>query len=370
MKEIIMQILQWLFTCFGGPFIKQKIHKGRLWIFHFRNRKPPLDELKVRKIAYSVLSGSIMLAIPYRNLNSKHVFIAVAHRESKESFDKKISILEQFGKAFRTIWESERPLLHISQFQVADIDEDGTNEVIFTTEEYGTGAYSKRMFVYSTVKKQLFELCEDYDNQNLAGPVSPQIDVNPKSDEDFIEAIEHYAVEQGFLQTTQTVDFDSPDFAVQRWHVSNGTKMKGAVKLHFYSDKPRWSSSISATLETDDILWIAYFKGPLFGYIKSKNQHFVAFSPSWKYNWVKCLTYDGENLWFGIISVRGILSFKFDQVKGDLNYYNYFKDKLLPEVEKIQYDSGVITVNNKIKIPVDTLQKLGTHIKISKEHIE
>ncbi len=338
-------------------------------MFHFRNRTSPFDELKARKIAYSVLSGSIMHAIPYRNLNSKHVFIAVAHRDSKDSLDKKISILEQFGKAFRTIWESEEPLLHISQFQVADIDEDGTNEVVFTTEYYGTGAYSKHMFVYSTAKKQLFELIESYDTQDLSGPVSPQIDVNPKTDEDFIEAIEHYAVEQGFLQTTQTIDLDSPDFAVQRWYISNGAKMKGAVKLHFYSDRPRYPTSISATLETTDILWIAHFKGPLFGYIKSKNQHFVAFSPSWKYNWVTCLTHDGENLWFGIHSDFGILSFKFDQVKGDLNYYNCFKDKLLPEVEKIQYDSGVITVNNKIKIPVDTLQKLGTYIKISKEQM-
>lgn len=243
MNEIIQTFLTF-FTLFAKVF-KWVIHKSQLWIFRIRNSKPPLNESRARQIAYSVLSGSIERAISYRNIDSKHLFIAVLRRgteDEEDDHDYRIYIIEQFGNTYRSIWNSE-PLLFSPQFQITDIDGDGCKEVVFIENDFGTGAGSRVMFVYSTYRKQLFQIREFYNWQDAAGPISPQLEVEPETDKDFLEALEHCAVKLGFLQS-HVVDFDNPDFAVQRWHAENGRRRDGSVNLYFYNGRPSYGASV------------------------------------------------------------------------------------------------------------------------------
>ena len=58
-------------------------------------------------------------------------------------------------------------------------------------------------------------------------------------------------------------------------------------------------ASVAAKLDSGTVVWISFFKGPLIGYDKSNDRHFVAFSAAWFYNWAKSLAFDGQSLWFG-----------------------------------------------------------------------
>lgn len=350
-----IQIIQTIFSP-AAKLVKWAYHRLRILIFHFINRKPPLDESKARQIAHSILSGNIVQAIAYRNINSKHIFIAAIRRTSEDDYDSRIYILEQLGNTYMSIWNSE-PILATAPLKAEDIDGDGINEVILIEKFYGTGGGAEVMSVYSSRQRQLFQIKQHYDWQDAAGPVAPQIEVEPESEGGFLEALERYALKEGFLQS-HLADLNSPDFAVQRWHASNGRKKSGVINLHFYNGSSSYLNSISATLDTEDILWTAYFKGPLVGYIKSENRHFVAYSPESVYNWAKCLTYDGKRLWFGTHSCPGLLYFYLEENCGYLSFYTHYLDEKLPEVNKIIIFNNKIVLNDEIMISLDELGKL------------
>ena len=229
----MIEIIETIATLLGllaKPF-RWGIRKARLSMFRIASKRRPLDQLKAREITYSILSGYIVCAVAYRNIDSQHVFISAVRRSSEDQSDNRIYVLEQFGNTYRSIWNSE-PFFDLPQFQITDIDGDGIYEVVFTETSFGTGGGSRFMFIYSTTKKQQFQIREFYNWQDAAGPASPQIEVEPDTDKEFIGNIERFAVKQGFLQS-KIVDFDKPEFAAQRWHAENGRKTSGAVKLFF-----------------------------------------------------------------------------------------------------------------------------------------
>ncbi len=341
-------------------FLKKVLYKIGFLAFRIRNRKPALNESNARRIASSVLAGHIVKVISYRNIGSKHIFLTGVRCSSVDDHDYQVYVLEQFGNNYRVIWKSE-PIIKSNppSVQVVDIDKDEIKEIIFIDESFGTGAGLRVMYIYSTFKNQLFQIMEKYDWQDAAGPISPQIEIVPEPDKEFSRAIEQYALKQGYLKD-EFVDLNKPEYAVQKWHTLNGVKRKGMVKLFFYDNRPKYGASISATLETTDIIWIAYFKGPLYGYIKKRNQHFVAYSPSWIYNCITCLAYDGESLWFGAHSDFGLFSFKFEQTKGYLNYYTHYNNKEFGEVVKIELSNDEIIINGNTKIYSNELRELET----------
>jgi hypothetical protein len=79
---------------------------------------------------------------------------------------------------------------------------------------------------------------------DAAGPVSPEVKVELKparaDDQNFVAAVEKYAVSSGFLKQT-AVNFDDPEFAASRWHFENGDPKEGTIK----SLNPQYRSSRS-----------------------------------------------------------------------------------------------------------------------------
>jgi hypothetical protein len=337
-------------------FAKQYYQKLRLWNFKRKEKRQSLKSSTARNIAQSILAGHIVAAIPYHNFNSKHTFIAVRRRDSLDAYRDRIHVLESVGNTFRPIWTSEILFNKEGLFEVIDCDEDGIKEIAFIDESFGTGGGSRTLFVYSFKRNQLYQISESYHWADTAGPASPYIEILPDTDQEFMEVLEDYAVKKGMLEI-KAIDLDKPEFASQRWHSENGTKRTGPVKLHYYEGKPICGASITAEIEVGDMIWTAYFKGPLYGYIISQNKHFIAYSPAWFYNWAKCLVYYQDKLWFGIHVDIGLLSFKFDQYQGYLEYYTHFNNNELPWIEKILFYDDVIVLNDQLKGSISKLKK-------------
>ena len=362
----VLTIAKTAFAALRRP-LKAASRKARIWSFRLRTRQLPFAEAKAKEIAYSVLAGDILRAISYRNLDSPHVFIASLRRSSEVDFDPRVYVLEQIGETYKVIWKSDRLYNTIATaFEVQDVDGDGNREVIFEDQSYGTGGGSRSLMVYSTSNTRLFSVTESLNWQDRAGPVSPEIEIIPADAPDMVRVLEAVAKSHGFLQPGKVVDFDSPEFSVQRWHKENGTRTSGIVRLHYYEGHPPCKATVVTTLDTGTVLWMSFFKGPLIGYEKLNDRHFVAFSAAWSYNWAKNLAFDGQSLWFGSHCKNGLMSFRLADNR--LESYESFQGTGLPEVEKLELDDRVLILNGTLTVPLDALIKgisLSTKLQVN-----
>jgi hypothetical protein len=325
--------------------------------FFWKDRRPPVDEKRAFNIAFSLLGGQIEQCIAFRSIDSNRTLIA-AVRASKRPF-KDIHVLEQVGLTFRKVWSLEE-IFGPTGFAVEDVDGDGNKEVIFQEASYGTGGGTKTLFVYSHAKRQLARISEWLYWANAAGPVSPEVKIELEparaDDERFIAALEKYAVKSGFL-AQKTVDFNDPKFAVARWHFENGERKEGSIKLHFYRGRPVYGASISQQLTGGGVEWLVFFKGPVFGYNEDRDQHFIAFSPAWTYNWIIAATYCCGALWFVRHNEEEprLYRFRLQGAKGQLDSYPIPGRTVL--FHKIECNPDGITVNDSIFMPFSEMQQ-------------
>jgi len=349
----ILAIAKTAFGAFRGPF-KAALRNARIWLFRMRTRQSPFAEQKAKEIAYSVLAGDILRAISYRNIDSPHVFIAALRRSSEIDFDPAVYVLEQIGETYKVVWKSDRLFRTApTAFEVQDVDGDGNREVVFEDQAYGTGGGSRSLMVYSASDSRLFSVTESLNWQNRAGPISPEIEIKPADSPEMIKVLEAVAKSHGFLQPGTVVDFESPEFSVERWHKENGTRTSGTIRIHYYQGYPPCKASVAATLDSGTIFWLSFFKGPLIGYEKLNDRHFVAYSAAWSYNWAKSLVFDGHRLWFSSHLKNGLISFHArDNL---LECYESFQGTALPSVEKLELDDGILILDSTLRMPLDAL---------------
>ncbi len=312
--------------------------------FRWKDKTPLLDEVDAVRAARSALGGSIIAAVPFRNLGSKAVYLAVLRKSSDEDFDVKAYVLERVGGAYVLRWVSDTLYGQLlkERFIVADIDNDGTKEVAFEVESYGSGAGSRSLYVYSLKRNLLAEVTEYYNYSDASAPEIYPIKIDAGRDDQFSRLVEAYAHELGMLQGNEPIDYDLPKFAVVRWHKENGDKRIGRVRTHFYSGEPSCGHSISGQLDTHEITWTAYFKGPLYGYIKARDRHFIAYSPKDVYEWVDSLTFDGKLLWFTCHTVHGLSS--YDCESNTLRHYCGYAGIVLPNSYELRMYNGQLAL--------------------------
>ncbi len=336
----IISVLQLIFS----PAIKvsKVIANGaRQRYFKWHEKKQAAGRITALRIARATLGGSIIVAIPFRNINSKTPFLAVIRKEHDEEFNGRAYILEQVGGAYSQLWVSDE-IYGVSDqdvIEVVDLDNDGIKEIAFESSSFGSGAGTKRLYVYSIKQKQLFEVTEFY-NYSIAGTPMVSPEINAGTNEKFRQAIINYATGRGFLQGNEPVDYEDPKFSIDRWHKENGDKRAGKVSIHLYKGRPVYGASITDELDTRDVVWIAYFKGPLFAYIKSKDKHFIPYSPKWVYEWVKSLADDGHQLWFICHCIPGL--FSFDYQSNVLKHYCEYAGHPLPDGDEIILDGNIL----------------------------
>ena len=285
--------------------------------FYFFVNKTPYTEKEAKKIAYGVLSGHIDNAISFRNIDKRRPYILVEVRSSVENHDYKFVLLKKMGNTFIQDWEFERVLL-VTDYEIVDIQKNGYHNFAFLEQSAGSGANTKILNIIDLINKEHIKIIEHLDHTSPKNPRSPEVFFEPKEiDKKLLPKIEDYAASKGFFDQNK-VDFSKPEHAIQNWHRMNGEISEGEVKLRFYSGEPIYGASISDTLDFDHIKWISYFKGPLFGYLKNEDQHFVAYSPSWTYNWPKNLDGTEKKVHFSRHCEEGRLTFEFDGKSGIL----------------------------------------------------
>jgi hypothetical protein len=243
---------------------------GKLWrggeirVFKFRNRKRPLSEAGALQAATSLLGGDVAVATSFRNIRAKHTFIAALVRSSERDFDWRVFLLEQLGSTFQVVWKSEMlASLTKSRMEVHDLDDDGNYEVIYEDQSFGTGGGYRSLHVYFPERKQLHTLRESLNWQDLSGPVSPTVTIEPMGEKYLHSQIEKIASTRGFLQPPMAIDFDKPEFAAQRWHKENGKFPQGKIKFHYYKGAPHTLSTLITTVRASDLVWFRFSRALL-----------------------------------------------------------------------------------------------------------
>jgi len=338
---------------FREPF-KGLARKFQVRLFHWRTKSPPMNEVRAKQIASSVLAGDIMRAVAFRNIDSPRVFIACLRRSSESDCDHLVYVLEQVGDAFKVTWHSDRlTFFQPSTFEVWDVNNDGYHEVLFEDSAGGSGAGQRRLMVYSARWALPFVITESREWQGRSGPISPEIGIEPANEREMFKAFESVARKRGYLQPQRFVDFDLPEFAVQRWHKENGTKQSGKVRTYYYQGQPECGATVIAKLRTSTMNWVSFFKGPVYGYERLKDRHFIAYSSAWSYNWATCFAFDGKTLWFGLHLRDGLMSF----TPGDnlLKSHEAFQGKALPRVGELELDGESLILNGSMRIPIKWL---------------
>jgi hypothetical protein len=298
------------------------VKKGHLLVHKLMNLKPPLDEIQASKVAFSIIGGNIVKAIAYKNIDSKHIFITGIRSESKSGYEKKVFLLEQIGKTYRKIWESD-DLGYLADtddvIEIADIENNGINELIIKTESWGTGFGTRELKVFSSASNKVSTITENYTYCIASAPLAPEIEIETDEEKGFKEKLEKFALEKGFLDANFVVDLDDPNFAEQKWHIENGDDEydNKILNLFFYDYTDEElvdnSNSLVSELNTKDILWRGYFKGPLIGYLKSTKKWFVVYSPNDRYCWVENLIALGNCIWFSPRFEKGFFAFCFNE---------------------------------------------------------
>ncbi len=348
--SLALKLGQWLYSIVHKP-LKKLWHGGKIIFFRFRNRKSALTEAKAKQVATSILGGDVSTAIPFRNISTKHILMAVLRRSSKKDFDWRVFLLEQLGSTFQVVWKSEMlSSFTKSQIEVQDIDGDGNWEIIYDDQSFGTGGGSRSLHVYFPVSKKLHSLTESLNWQNLSGAVSPEVTIEPEGDSKLASQIESVGSKRGFLRPSAEIDFDKPEFAAQRWHKENGKFPQGKIKIHYYKGLPHVLSTLVATERASGRLWLSFFKGLLIEYDLVKDQHFVVYSPACFYNWVNCMSFDGERLWCGVHCMNGLIS--YEPRTGILVKYERSQGKELPQIEAVSNEWGVLVLNKTLRLPV------------------
>ncbi|HEX6981293.1 MAG TPA: hypothetical protein VF181_00895 [Balneolaceae bacterium] len=312
MMEFLNLIVEKIFSVF--PKVWRWIRYQ--WFKLFVN-KTPYTKKEAKQIAYGVLSGHIDNAISFRNIDERRPYILVEVRSSVEDHDYKFVLLKKMGNTFIQDWEFERVLL-VTDYEIVDIQKNGYHNFAFIEQSAGSGADTKILNIVDLINKRHIKIIEHIDHTSPKNPHSPEVTFEPNDiDKKQLPKIEEYAASKGLFNQNK-VDFSKPEHAIQNWHRMNGEISEGEVKLRFYSGEPVYGASISDTLDFEHIKWTAYFKGPLFGYLKNEDKHFVAYSPSWTYNWPKRLKGTPKKVHFEIHSGEVKLTFELDGKSGRL----------------------------------------------------
>lgn len=286
--------------------------------FKINNNKSPLTEEEAKNHAYGVLSGNIRKVISFNNIDENNIYILVYLRENIEKPLFKLVLLKQIGNSYSIDWEREQIQL-IKLLDVGELNKRGIQNIIFIEEASGTGVGSKTLNIINSQDKNHIKVTEWYNWMEPKKPTSPEIEFEPDDlDKRLLANIEDYAVTKGMLAGNK-VDFSKPEHAIQNWHRRNGVKTSGEIELDFYLGKPKYGNSVADTFSTSKIEWIAYFKGPLIGYLKSEDKHFVAFSPLDIYSWPRELAATENKVHFKSEVERKVLTFELAGDTGKLS---------------------------------------------------
>ena len=167
-------------------------------------------------------------------------------------------------------------------------------------------------------------------------------------DQQWIVALEQKAQASRFTRPPERINLENPINAVIRWHKENGDLEFGDVTVHWYSGPPAYQASPIIELADEEFVWRGFFKGPVYGYNRATNRHFVVYSPANRYHWPTCLLADRRSLWIG---TRGNGIFRYDkQGKRIQKLPLQWQGEEVLDIESIQASADRFLINGKIMV--------------------
>lgn len=337
------------------------VWKLRLLLFALRNRLgPPMDSDTARAVAFGALSGSVVAAIPYRDFGNPRRRIAALREPYNGGPGQTLCILEEFGRSWRVIWSSE-PFLGYSwplggAFAVHDADRDGKKEISMGFASLGSAYEGYTIYLHVPTRGLTYRATVE---RNWADPaeVTPRITIEPADavDTPYVAVLESLCDKLGITKRVPFIDLDDPANAVLRWHKENGDRKDGAVRIHLYEGPGPFDPIPKHCLDDGEYLWIEYSKGPVYGYIKSENKHFIPYSPASIYAWVNCLVASPRYLWMGTLG-DGIV--RFDKKRHVLKQFIFeFEGHKVDTIRSLARRGDYFLLNGEFEVQADVLER-------------
>jgi len=303
---------------------------------------------KAKGIAFSVLGGTIVEVVPYRDRDNPHQLMAVVHKPSdRDEFQpNRIFILEQFGSSWRVAWESEELFgwPDLTVFKVHDVDSDGVGEISFGLVSGGSGI-GETVYLYVPSSKRTYWVSIVLGPVDLTSPPFVKIEtMEPESpaDQVYLDALESICDEAGLVGPPPEIDLEDPQYAVLRWHKENGELVHGQVEIHLYEGPRDCGGSIAAQAEDNHYIWTSCFKDAVYGYMKSEDKHFVVWSGG-TYGWASSLLVTDRYLWIGS-GFEGLL--RFDKDKSFLWQFKTIFGEELKDIQSLELDEGYLVIGH------------------------
>lgn len=267
--------------------------------------------------------------------------------------EKYLSLINRENGKYKEIWAEGIYLLDEKDIKILDLDKDGINEIFYVNKSEGTGFSSYYLSVYSPKYQELFSLSLGF-KHSAAEPV-PKVETSSNLD------LEKFKVVKNFLDTIKK-DYgytdvqelskrqDDPELAAYFWKVDNGYIKEGKIKIRKYRGKPSLSGSILDTLEREDFIWYACFKGGVYKYNKKEDTFFVIYFPENVYYWPTVLRKKGNFLYIGTRG-EGLIIYHIEN-----QILKQFVNKEIEDIDKITIDNNEMLINESYKVPLDKLE--------------
>lgn len=342
-------------------FLRSTYNRLEVLAFRAQSRlSPSMIADQARAIAFGTLGGNVVAAIPYRDFGNPRQLIAAVREPYEGGHEQTLYILEQFGRSWRVVWHTD-PIhpydLPLPQaFAVHDADGDGKMEISLGFGKLGSAYEGYAVYLYVPSQPQTYCVKVDRDWTNPA-EVVPRIKVEPPEagDTPYIRALETLCDKLDLTKPVPFIDLDHPVNAVLRWHKENGARKDGPVSIHLYEGPGPFDPIPEGCLEDGDYLWIAYFKGPVYGYIKSQNKHFIPYSPASIYLWVNCLVASNRYLWMG---THGDGIVRFDKKKHVLKQFIFeFEGQKADTIISLERRGVYFLLNGEFEVHADVLEQ-------------
>lgn len=297
-------------------------------------------------LAARVVRGQILKAIPFADEfdGKSRIAVLAAPRETSAYTT---FLLEEFAGGYRIEWKSH-PLAHLSWadlspwFGAEDIDSDRRREVFYAEGSHGTGSGYDSYFVYVPNRRQeLGVTIRETRDPYFRSWVDPCKEFEDKVYKRYLAGIEMRMKE--LRVNCGLGNLDEPPEVV--WYRENGFLKTGYLILRRHKGPPRYGASVLAVHQDGNIEWRAYFKGPVIGYDRDNDEHFVVYGPETMYNWPTCFASNPTFLWFG---TRGDGVFQYHKTLGYLDQMPANLPKRPSTVSSLEVKGGKLLVNGQI----------------------
>ncbi len=319
-EQVIAGLIGAIITGLGALLVRWLRKKYRLWHAASRN----ISEGEALKVARRTIGPKVLDAIPFRNKDSEQQYIAFATKIESDEFPKeqlRVDLLEgaegayrrvDLGlRAYRMFFRQEKSYFR-SSYGVADVDKDGNKEVYSIFQSGGNSYFGYKITVYDILTLDSYWLFAEGTNRTNHWRFDTSPNVSQK------RGLHGWLLQK--LYETNSY-FDPKRLAsyslmglIEEWEGTNGKGFtEGKVNITEHSGKiPDTQAHPVHSGNDDNYKWVLPFRGPVLGYDKVKDAHFVVYVPvAWetigglavgkRYLWLRpemgdyILAYDKQN---------------------------------------------------------------------------